>query len=137
GLQGTIALALGDATGVELDTRLQGGELLAGAFYAALPGHAVRLQLSGEGRDGAWRAERLHFDDPGALQLAGSLALEPAAETPLARLALDITSADLGLANARYLSGVLGMAGLGALELSGALDGSLQLADGSLERADA
>lgn len=136
GLEGTLALSLGTATRVDLDGRLQGGELLAGAFYAALPAEPVRLQLVGEGADGAWRFSRLRFEDERALVAAGSLALDMAADPPLQSADLAFDSADLAQANARYLSGVLGMAGLGGLELSGALDGSLALAAGSLHRLD-
>src|SRR5690606_31409788 len=126
------------ATSVDLDAALRGGELLARSFYAALPEGDVRLSLAAEGEGGRWRIPRLRFEDRAALVAAGVLALDLDADEPLQSAALEFGSPDLALANARYLSGVLGMAGLAGLELGGAVDdGSLALAGGRLQRADA
>jgi len=139
GLDGTLAMAFGTpATSVDLDAALRGGELLARSFYAALPEGDVRLSLAAEGEGGRWRIPRLRFEDRAALVAAGVLALDLDADEPLQSAALEFGSPDLALANARYLSGVLGMAGLAGLELGGAVDdGSLALAGGRLQRADA
>lgn len=138
GLDAELDLSFGDeATGVTVDAGLRGGELLAGPFYAALPAEGARLRVVGDGRGGAWQFPQLRFEDPGALLASGSLSLDTGASSTLQALALQFDSADLARATTRYLSGVLGMAGLGDLALSGSLEGALALTDGALQQVDA
>lgn len=114
-----------------LDATLRGGELLFGSAYVALPAAPVRLQMDGLLDAGqGWMLPRLSWDDGDTLQLDGSAALD--ADSNIRDLDLSLRSADASALPARYLSGWLGPAGVGALEFEGALDGALQLQEGAL-----
>ncbi len=122
------------ALDVTLDGSLQGGELLFGNAYVALPETPVAIGLDLRRDDGAaWSLSRLQWRDEDALVVDGSATLSPALD--LQALDLRVTSADMQALPARYLSGWLGLAGLSGLELSGGFDATLSLADATLRRA--
>ncbi len=124
---------LGEFDRVLVDGRLAGGELLWGATYLGLEQRRVDLRLAAVHRDGeGWELPALYWNDPGILRVEGSAALDP---HKLDSVDLRLQSQDLAPLRGGYLSGWLGMAGLGELKLAGALDGSLRIRRGELEDA--
>lgn len=119
---------------VSVDGRLQGGELLAGSAYVALPATPVALRIDAEGEDGRWRLPRLLWADGDSLRAEGSADL--AADGSLSALDLTLGSADLSALPQRYLSGWLGGYGLADLTLRGRLDARLRLDAAGLRGLD-
>ncbi|BCT91190.1 hypothetical protein LYSHEL_02140 [Lysobacter helvus] len=114
-----------------LDGTLRGGEFLVGTTYVALPATPVALSIAAEHRVGdGWRLPRLSWDDGNVLQVTGSATF--AEDAALRALDLQVRSRDLAPVRDRYLSGVLGNAGLGELALSGALDAHVRLDESGL-----
>lgn len=122
----------GDARRQQLSLRgeLRGGELLAGTLYVPLPAAALPFELHGEQRgQGGWHFDRLRWSDGHALVVEGRAGF--AADFALASLDLAARSQDLAALRERYLAGWLGLAGVGDLQLHGALDADFALdADG-------
>lgn len=126
---------LGDSDRISVDGRLEGGELLWGTTYLALEQRRVDLRIAAEHRDGeGWQLPDLYWNDPGIVRAEGSAALAP--DNELDTLDLRLHGPDLAPLRDGYLSGWLGMAGLGELKLSGAVDGSLRMRGGQLADAD-
>lgn len=121
---------------VALDGELRGGELLFGSAYVALPDSPVGLHVDArrEGEAG-WTLPAFEWRDGDVLQATGSAAFT--GDASLQSLDVSLHAADLAPWRERYLSGWLGLAGLGDLDLRGALDAELAIADGALQRADA
>lgn len=119
--QAQLDASIGDASSrLAFKGSLRGGELLASSLYVALPKQPVGVAMIAERRGNqGWRLHDLRWDDPGALHLEGEVQLDPAFK-PL-RATLDVASASLQEAAARYLSGPIGMAGLDGLQLTGGL----------------
>ena len=126
---------LGHFDQVLIDGQLRGGELLWGTTYLALEQRRVDLRLAALHRQGeGWELPELYWNDPGILLIEGSAALDPL--TTLDRLELRLRSPNLAPLRVGYLSGWLGMAGLGELKLAGAVEGSLRMHAGALEEAE-
>lgn len=119
-----------------VDGTLQGGELLFGSTYVALPTTPVALRIDAmqQGR-GGWEIPAFEWGDGTALQARGSAVFTP--QTALDRLELELRSADLAPLGARYLSGTLGVAGLAGLQMQGAFDARIAVAGGALSTIDA
>ena len=118
-----------------LDGTLRGGEFLAGSTYVALPATPVALSIAGEQREGAGGTlPRIAWKDGTALDVEGSAAF--ADDATLRALDVRVHSGDLAPVRDRYLSGLLGTAGLGDLTLAGALDARVRVADGVLQAFD-
>lgn len=133
GLQ--IETALGETRSLRLQGHLAGGELLFGNAYVSLQQRAVELGIDAEQRKGeGWRLPRLSWRDNGILAIDGSAALT--AEANLRALDIQARSANLTPLRDAYLSGWLGLAGLGQLKMSGAADARVRFADGVLHRAE-
>ncbi|HET7125641.1 MAG TPA: hypothetical protein VFI26_00885 [Lysobacter sp.] len=126
-----------DALGLlALDARLRGGEFLAGNTYIALPESPVTLSLDGMQRAGqGWELPRIAWRDGAVLAADGQAAF--GTDASLRALDLRLHSTDMGPLRDRYLSGWLGVFGLGNVELSGASDLHLVMRDGALRSADA
>ena len=119
-----------------LDGNLHGGEFLAGSVYVALPETPIRLSVTGEQREGqGWRFPKLAWRDGDALVVEGSAAVND--DASLRDLDVTLHSANLWPLRDRYLSGLLGIAGLPELRLAGALDARVQVKDGALHAFDA
>mgnify|MGYP006972342504 FL=1 len=119
-----------------LDAKLHGGEFLAGNTYLALPATPVTLSLDGMQRAGqGWELPRIAWRDGEVLAADGSAAF--ATDASLRALDLRLRSTDMGPLRDRYLSGWLGVFGLGNVELSGASDLRLVVRDGRLQAVDA
>lgn len=126
-----------DALGLlELDSRFRGGEFLAGNTYLALPQTPVTLSLDGMQRAGqGWELPRIAWRDGSVLAADGSAAFGN--DATLRALDLQLHSSDMGPLRDRYLSGWLGVFGLGNVELSGASDLRIVMRDGRLQSTDA
>ncbi len=127
---------LGDSDRVGIDGHLKGGELLWGTTYLALEQRRVDLRVAAEHREGeGWRLPDLYWSDPGVLVVEGSASLD--SQNGLDSVDLRLQARNIGPLRDGYLSGWLGMAGLGELELAGSVDGSVHLRGGHLTDADA
>jgi hypothetical protein len=119
-----------------VDGELRGGEFLAGNTYVALPATPVGLRIDAMQHAGAgWELPRIEWRDGDALAAEGSARF--AKDASLQSLDLDVRSADMSPLRQRYLSGWLGLFGLGDVDLHGAMDLRVQLRDGMLRVADA
>lgn len=115
---------------------LLGGEFLAGNTYVALPATPVRIGIDAIGREGqGWELPRIAWNDGAALQGEGSAALTAAGG--LDRLQMRASSRALPQLRDRYLSGWLGVFGIGDVALRGGIDMELAMAGGKLTRANA
>ena len=138
GLGARLAVDYRDEGGqrlVTIDGTLQGGELLAGSAYVALPASPVGLRIEAANDGAAWRLPRLVWTDGDSLQAEGSAAL--AADGSLRALDLTLDSDDLAALPQRYLSGWLGGYGLADLALRGQLDARIRLDAEGLRGLDA
>lgn len=123
-------------TTLALDGNLQGGEFLAGNAYVSLPATPVQLSLQGrKAGDGGWEFPAFAWRDGDALVAEGSAALD--VDANLHALDVRLHSAGIAPLRERYLSGWLGLAGLSDLDMRGALDLQLRIADGRLQQAGA
>lgn len=119
----------------DVDGELHGGEFLAGNTYVALPDTLVALEIEGESSGVGWRIPRFAWRDPGALTASGSASIGEGAT--LEALEVSLHSEDIAPLRDRYLSGWLGMAGLGEMEMRGAVDATLRIEAGELAWAEA
>lgn len=132
---GSLKLDLRDSTAVALAIKLAGGELLAGPAYVELPPTAVALAVEATREaQGGWRIARLHWRDGSVLDIEANASLAAAGPQWFDRYALELSSADLGLAVDRYARSLLARAGLPAATASGRLGLTLQ-AEGSARPA--
>jgi len=119
-----------------VDGALQGGEFLAGNTYVSLPASPIGLRIDAMQRDGAgWELPRIEWHDGNVLNAEGSAVF--GADASVAKLDIDIHSVDMTPLRERYLSGWLGLFGLGDVGLKGAMDLSIKMRDGVLTQADA
>lgn len=121
---------------IALDGHLRGGEFLAGNAYLSLPETPIDLRIDARqsGTDG-WRLPRFEWRDGTSLQAVGSAAFS--SDLALRDLQLDVSSRDIAPLRQRYLSGWLGLAGLGDMAMNGGLDARLHVRDGALALAEA
>lgn len=125
-----------DATLVSIDGTFEGGQLLSGSTYVVLPETPVAFGVDAMQRGSAgWELPAFRWRDGTALDVTGRAALTP--DAGLASLDLALRSRDLSPVAGRYLSGALGVAGLGGLTLHGGLELDLAVRDGAVARADA
>lgn len=100
---------------------LRGGEFLAGSTYVALPATAVGLRIDAMKQAGSgWQVPRIEWRDGEALQANGTLAFDK--DGALSSMAVDAGSGDMSPLRQRYLSGWMGLFGLGDVDLHGAMD---------------
>lgn len=134
GLEARLELQarFGEYPDFRLQGRLSGGGLLLGPAYLALDGRDIALAVEARSGPGGWVLPAWHWLDPGVLSLRGSARLSTGV-SPVVDVALD--APDLAPVGTHYLDGLLGVAGLGGMQLSGAAHGSLSLARGGLRGA--
>ncbi|WP_162312549.1 hypothetical protein [Pseudoxanthomonas yeongjuensis] len=121
---------------VTLDGSLRGGEMLVGNGYIALPATPVAVSLAARQQGaGGWEIPQLLWDDSNALKIEGSLGFDP--RLNLDNADLRVQSGDLAPLRPRYLSGWLGMAGLGELQLHGAINALVRMREGAMVLAEA
>lgn len=119
-----------------VDGELRGGEFLAGNTYVALPATPVGLRIDAMQHAGAgWELPRIEWRDGDALAAEGKARF--AADASLQSLDMDVHSRDMSPLRQRYLSGWLGLFGMGEVDLHGAMDLRVQVRDGLLQVADA
>ncbi|TWI06794.1 hypothetical protein [Aerolutibacter ruishenii] len=120
-----------DTSTVSVWGQVLGGELLFGTTYVSLQDRRVGLHVQGARHGtGGWRFPELRWQDDGILSVSGSAALTPGGE--LRDATLRMHSPTLTPLRDGYLSGWLGLAGLGELALAGAMDAWVDVADGRL-----
>ena len=119
-----------------IDGELRGGEFLAGNTYVALPPSPVGLGIDAMQRgDAGWELPRIEWRDGDALLAQGSAGF--ASDASLQSLDIEVHSSDMSPLRQRYLSGWLGLFGMGEVDLHGAMDLNLQARDGVLQAIDA
>ena len=119
-----------------VDGELRGGEFLAGNAYVELPATPVMLRIDGSRRAGSgWELPRIEWRDGNALAAEGSARF--GVDASLQALDIDVHSGDMSPLRQRYLSGWLGLFGMGEVDLHGAMDLRVQVRDGILQVADA
>lgn len=119
-----------------IDGDLRGGEFLTGNTYVALPESPIGLRIDAMQHAGSgWELPRIEWHDGDALSIAGSAAF--GVDASLAKLDIGIHSGDMTPLRERYLSGWLGLFGLGEVRLKGAMDVQVQVRDGLLSQANA
>ncbi|MFD0738621.1 hypothetical protein ACFQZQ_04885 [Lysobacter koreensis] len=125
---------LGARDRVIVDGQLLGGELLFGTTYVSLQQRPVALRIEATQQDGqGWQLPHIAWRDDGLLALEGSAALTPGMD--IRALDLRLRSDNLAPLRDGYLSGWLGLAGLADLQLSGAADARVRVAEGVLREA--
>lgn len=119
---------------VTLDGSLRGGEMLVGNGYLALPATPVGISIAArqQGESG-WEIPQLLWDDGNAMRVQGSLGFD--AQSRLRDAQLQVDSSDMAPLRPRYLSGWLGLFGLGELQLHGAMSAQVQVRNGGLVHA--
>ncbi len=121
-------------TQLTLDGDLRGGELLFGSAYVALPATPVGIGLTLARDDGAaWDVERLAWHDGDTLRIDGHARLDP--DLTPRQLSLDVASDDASRVPQGYLTGWLGLAGLGGLSLDGGFAAHVAVDAGALRDA--
>ncbi|GAA4862850.1 hypothetical protein GCM10023332_13670 [Luteimonas vadosa] len=126
----------GATTLVAVDATLEDGDLLYGNTYVGLPATPVALAISAVSEDGAgWDVPRFSWIDGRVLTATGSAGFTPAGDLQYAEV--DLHSDDMQPLGERYLSGWLGLAGLTGLEMRGAFDARLRVAEAGLQAFDA
>ncbi|MGV8922820.1 MAG: hypothetical protein ACOH1L_05675 [Thermomonas sp.] len=119
-----------------VDGALHGGEFLTGNTYVALPASPIGLRIDAMQHKGAgWELPRIEWHDGDTLNAEGSAAF--GVDASLVKLDIAIHSADMTPLRERYLSGWLGLFGLGEVGLKGAMDLEIQMRDGVLTQANA
>ncbi|MDQ3038572.1 MAG: YdbH domain-containing protein [Pseudomonadota bacterium] len=121
---------------LSVDGDLKGGEFLSGNTYVALPSTPIGVRIDAMQRASAgWEIPRIEWRDGDVLTADGSAIF--GADASLAKLDLDIRSANMTPLRERYLSGWLGLFGLGELGMTGAMDLRLKARDGVVSQIDA
>jgi hypothetical protein len=127
---------LGTTTRVAVNGSLRGGELLYGNTYVALADAPVAISVDAlrRGSEG-WQVPRFSWDDGRALRASGSAAYTAGGD--LADLDLVLRSQEAATLPVRYLSGILGLAGVSGLESRGALEVDLRIRKAMVEAFEA
>ena len=129
-----VRAGFADTDTVDIRGHLRGGEMLFGTTYVSLQDRRVGLRVAGEKRGvGGWNFHELRWQDDGILVASGRASLTPEGGVHGATLRLE--SRSLTPLRDGYLSGWLGLAGLGDLALSGAADAWVDVANGQLRGA--
>ena len=138
-LSGTLQLDYRSApthSSVQLDGQWHAGEFLAGNTYVALPASPVQLHVQAEQRAGqGWQLPRIEWRDGAALTAIASVKLQT--DGTLQGLSVQMHSDDMAPLKPRYLSGWVGMAGLGDVELHGRMDVDAEVDANGLAAASA
>lgn len=119
---------------LQLQSRLLGGEVLAGPVYLKLPATPVVATLDASLAGAHWQVHAFEWNDPGVLDFSANGTLAPLDAQPLKSLQVDVREAKLGPALERYAQTWLASKGYGELDAAGALSGSLALDGAGLER---
>jgi hypothetical protein len=130
-----LDMLLGERDRVSVDGEIIGGEMLFGTTYVTLQQRSVGLQVEAvsTGAQG-WQLPKVHWRDNGILVVDGQVGLDP--QAGLRDLDLEFESDDLGRMGQAYLSGLLGIAGLADLRLSGQARAHVLMREGVLHGAD-
>ena len=130
-----LDMLLGDTDRVRLSGRLGGGEALFGTAYLALQERQAEIELEAVHAGACcWRIPRFAWRDGDALRASGAVAFGRGGA--LRDLEVDLGRADLARVRDSYLGGWLGAAGLGELDMRGAVEGRLVVDAGALASAD-
>lgn len=114
---------------VAVDGDLRGGEFLMGNTYVSLPATPTGIRIDGVRRgEGGWELPRVEWRDQGVLQARAALRFDAAGA--LQSLEATASSADMTPLKPRYLSGWMGLFGLGEVDLHGAMDMDVRVGPG-------
>lgn len=117
------------------DGTLDGGQLLLGPLYAALPKHPVNLHLSTNAGPGGIAIDQLDVIDPDALRLSGSLRFD--AKGQLVQLDMRRFAATFPAAYVRYGTSLIqNLGGLRGLATSGSVVGSFAVGASGVRTID-
>ena len=128
---------------VAVDGTLRGGEFLMGNTYVSLPPTPTTIRIDGIKRGaGGWELPTVEWGDGDVLRATAALRFDAAGA--LQSLQAQARSGDMTPLKPRYLSGWMGLFGLGDVELHGAMDmdvsvgpgGELQSATAQLHGVD-
>ncbi len=126
-----------EATAVELDVQLKGGEVLVGPVYVPLPDSPVTLAMNVLSiAPEQWRVDALRWQDPGVLDVQGAVRVDLRAESVLRDADMHFSSPALTTAHARYLDSLAASFGLSGLTIQGAADGSVVLRNADWQSVD-
>lgn len=119
---------------IQLDTRLLGGEALAGAIYVKLPATPITTRLDATLVGDRLKLQAFEWNDPAALEFSarGEIALTEA--RPLRALQVDLRKAQLETVLDRYARSWLASKGYAELSGRGSLDGALYFDADGLQR---
>ncbi len=135
---GSLEMAFdAESTGVALDLKFAGGEILAGSLYASLPETPVDFGLTMRSTPASrWTLERFGWRDPGVLELEATGVLDPSAATAVATLDASAKIPSLDAANRRYFETPLGTVGLKGLAVDGSANASFAVRAGTIDAVD-
>ncbi len=109
-------------TSINLDSQLQGGDLLLGPLYASLPTSSARLRLEANFDANGAVLKQLHFDDGKYLRFDGLLGFDKTGKVD--RVRLDGLRAVFPGAWTHYAQSMLATAGFGKLDMDGMVTAS-------------
>lgn len=123
---------------LDLNLRFSGGELLFGPLYVALPQTPVELdlRLTSAGQ-GPWQLQNMRWHDPGVLELDGDARLGIDGGPLVRQMRMNYSMPALGQAHARYFESLTASLGLSGLNVAGAVQGRVELADDAWQSFDA
>lgn len=134
GARVTVEAELGERDRFLVDGRLQGGELLFGTTYVSLQERSVAIGVEAAQTGEGWTLPRIAWNDPGILEAEGHATL--GSDAALQALDLRLSAPALSPLAEGYLSGWLGIAGLGEMAVDGAATARVRLDAGRLDRAE-
>jgi len=136
-LQANVSVNVSEAEqSIDFSGTVTGGELLFGNAYLTLPATPVSLELWAHNSGVAgWQLPHLAWRDGNVLDVQAALGFN--ADASLNTLDATLHSADIAAWPERYLSGWLGLAGLGGSSMDGALGMQIALSAAGLESLDA
>ncbi|MDN5924366.1 MAG: hypothetical protein L0H70_05140, partial [Xanthomonadales bacterium] len=119
----------GKAVKLSVDASLDGGDVLLGPLYAALPAHPAQLHVDAKFVDGSVSIPSLRFNDGDALRLDASVVFN--AQGDIDALHVAQLNAQLPQAYQRYAKTWMATLGFADVRSAGKLSGSLDFAGGT------
>lgn len=125
---------IGSAPRLRLESRVLGGEVLAGPVYIKLPDKPVKATLDASFVDELLSVRTFEWIDPDVLTVNATARVAPMDPQPMKSIQLDVREAKIDTVLDRYAKSWLTSKGYGELTGSGALSGTLAFGEQGLER---